>query len=134
MTCITVRNFFGLFDDKTLIHYKSYIDGNLEEESTAYLYPTSHTVLKYRLTGNLIKTTVEMDSIVRHGLTTKYEDNGDYSSIKYNSGQEISVTYFDNNGTEISEQKFLSRHLTIGPCGTVQGEYFINGKKKRKKK
>jgi antitoxin component YwqK of YwqJK toxin-antitoxin module len=119
-----------VFKEKILVHYKTYLNNNLIVESTSFLYPKTHKLPRYQLTGNLIKVTVQLDSIVRHGTTKRYFEDGTTKVIEYVSGQELSSIFYDKEGKEISHQEFLSKNLIIGPCGTITGEYFIHGRKK----
>ncbi len=122
------------FENKTLVHFKIYINEKLVKESTAYLVPTTLRLPKYRLTGNLIKKTFQADSIVYHGLTTVYQDNGDYSVYECKNGQVIKSSYFDYNENEISEQQYYYKHLRRGPYDCKREYFGIYGLKKKKKK
>lgn len=121
------------FENKVLAHYKIFMDENLIEESTAYLYPVTHKTRRFRLTGNLIQKEIEMDSIVRHGTTRKYYENRLIKTANFVNGAEINVIYYDQNGTEVSKQEYLNIYNLREPCGAITGEYFINGQKRKKK-
>jgi hypothetical protein len=119
------------FNDKILVHYKTYKNKDLVEESNAYLYPVIHKVPRFRLTGNLFKTSIQMDSIVRHGSSKEFFTGGDYKVTEFNNGQEIESAYFDCKGIKMTKEEFQNKQKTIGPCGIIQGRYFIHEQNKK---
>lgn len=121
------------FDNRVLANCKTFMNENLIEESIAYLYPVIHKIPRFRLTGNLIQKEIEMDSIVRHGVTKKYFENRLIQVAEFVDGKEINAIYYNQNGTEISKQEYLNIYNLREPCGAITGEYFISGQKKKKK-
>ncbi len=120
-------------DEYTFVHYKTFDEGTLIEESQAYLFPITRKLPRYRWLVGLLKTKIHMDSVVRHGETRRIEKNGDYSVMNYNYGQKLDSNYFDFAGDPLSIDEFNTRHLKLGPCGIITGEYIIHPKKKGKR-
>ena len=121
-----------VYENKTLVIIKEYENGKLIEESTTFLFPVTRSIPKFRLTGNLIKTKVYMDSIVRHGPSTKFYSDNRKKVIEYENGTQIRFRYFDSNGQDVTREEFGEEPGKIGPCGKVKGEYFFHGRKKEK--
>lgn len=118
------------FDNRVLANCKTFMNENLIEESIVYLYPVTHRVPRFRLTGNLIQKEIEMDSIVRHGTTKKYFENRLIQVAEFVDGKEINAIYYNQNGTEISKQEYLNIYNLREPCGAITGKYLISGQKK----
>lgn len=119
------------FDNMVLVNYKIYHDSTLSEETQAFLYQTTIEVSRFPAIPNLFKREITADSIVFHGLRSIYWDNGYRKLEKYNEGNFISMTFFNQLGEEISEQEFNHNNHVNGPCGIVNGHYLIHGQKKK---
>lgn len=112
-----------------LAHVKTYQQGQLTEEMTAYLYPDTLTVPRFRLLRNLLTTTVYVDRIIRHGETKEYSPDGKVAVSVYANGNIKSRTYYNESGEEISGKEYWGNRIVIGPCGEIIEEYLIHGEK-----
>ncbi len=119
------------FDNRVLVNYKIYHDSTLLEKTQAFLYLTTIEVSRFQAFPNLFKKEITADSIVFHGLRSIYLDNSYRKLEKYNEGNLISITFFNQFGKEISEQEFNHNNHVNGPCGIVNGQYLIHGQKKK---
>ena len=119
------------FPDRIYVEYKAYSDSILLEQAEAYFYPMVKEYPKFRLFGNLFTKKVRVDSILFHGERTSYLVNRLHKREIFDNGTLISTTYFNSMGQEISEREFRSKNNVIGPCGVVEGHYFIHGNRKK---
>lgn len=124
-----------VFDNRILAYYRILKKESLLKESVAYLCPVTHTIPRFKITGSLIKKDIELDSIVRHGTTKKYYDGRVIQVIEFIDGKEISSTYYNHNGIEISKQEYLNTYNLCGPDYSLSlGEYLVTGQKESGKK
>jgi hypothetical protein len=121
-----------IFDNKTLVEYRTYTNSSITEQACAFFYPTVREIPKFRILQHLLTSEILVDSIVFHGERKIYLDNRKYEHQKFENGYLISTSYFDSAKQEISQAEFLQDHNMIGPCGQTTGQYFYHGKKKKK--
>ena len=116
--------------DSTLAKIMAFHNDTLVEEKTAYLFPDSIKIARFRLTGNLFKKTIYVDRLIKHGKTIQYSKDEKKKIDEYKYDKIISTLYYDKSNKEISKDKFVGDNIRIGPCGTITGEYIIQGKRK----
>lgn len=117
------------YPDKTLVHYKTYRDSVLIEDSQAFLYPVILVSPRFCILKNIFKTEIIADSVVFHGQTTSYLANRYYKTESYNEGVLISTKYYNSSNQEISEEDYQIKNTIRGPCGVLGAQYLIQGEK-----
>ncbi len=122
-----------IFHDKLLVNYKLFINENLVEESSMYLYPITKKTPRLWLTRNFTTKKIEMDSIVRHGDSRKYAQNKLIELAEFIDGKEKNMFYYSPTGEKITQQEYVNTYNPKITCGKIDGEYFIYGQKRKKR-
>ncbi len=120
------------YPNKTLVHYKTYKDSVLIEDSQAFLYPVILVSPRFCILKNFFKTEIIADSVVFHGQTTSYLANRCYKTESYNEGVLLSTKYYNSSNQEISEEDSQIKNTIRGPGGVIRSFYFIWGPKRKK--
>lgn len=119
--------------DSVLAKISTYINDTLVEEKTAFLFPDSIQISRFRHARNLFRKTVYVARLLKHGKTVKYSTDNKKKITLYSYGKELSTIYYDKNNNEISEDQFSVDKHSFGPCGIVMGEFLILEQKRNQK-
>lgn len=114
------------FPDKTLIHFVTYNDSIIIKECQAYFFPIKMEFPRFRIFQQWLTKEIDADSLVYHGETITYLDEGYFMIETFENGSLRSKVYFDSSGKEIPEHPFPEKKENYrGPGGDNVTHYFI---------
>jgi len=119
----------GQSHDSTLYKILSFENDILTRETMAFLFPDSLITPRHILRGKFFTRKTYCKRVMKHGETIEYLSEGRKRITNYSYGNLTSTKYLDVSEKEISPPKDI---YLFGPCGTVTGEYLIEGTKKPK--
>ena len=127
-------------NDSAFFKISNYRSGKLSDEGTAFLFPDTHKIARFRIFGrgilrNTFTRPLYLLNVMRHGERTEYLTADIKRISEYNYGKRTKSKYFDAGNNEILspvDSNMINNYR--GPCKDDCEEIILLGTKKSSNK